>query len=289
MPGIEFEKIWDAEVLARRRLRALRLAAPAPRGLHRPVLQVLPHLRRRALAGGDGGAEHARWRARSASPTCRRRSARWREGDRGRTSHRGGFLFAMCAATETLDLALASARGGHRRGLCRRDADGPERHAQDGLEPEPGVPGRHARAEPDHLAVLRHRRPPGELARAAGSRWARSPCSTSAPRSIRWPTMLVQNHRQVIPDFYGLTTSFTRNTLKPGVTVLADEPGAPWVKYIHGEHGQGTWTFYRRPRPGGSPAPDRRRADGPLAPSAFARLPADPQQRAVPGGEEERD
>jgi hypothetical protein len=57
-------------------------------------------------------------------------------------------------------------------------------------------------------------------------------------------TMLVQNHRQVIPDFYGLTTSFTRKTLKPSATVLADEPGAPWVKYIHGERGQGTWTFF---------------------------------------------
>jgi hypothetical protein len=57
------------------------------------------------------------------------------------------------------------------------------------------------------------------------------------------PTMLVQNHRRVIPDFYGLTTSFTRARLKPGVTVLADEPGAPWVKYIHGDLGQGTWTF----------------------------------------------
>jgi hypothetical protein len=57
-------------------------------------------------------------------------------------------------------------------------------------------------------------------------------------------TMLVQNHRDVIPDFYGLTTSFTRRTLKPGVTILGDEAGAPWVKYIHGERGQGTWTFY---------------------------------------------
>ena len=38
--------------------------------------------------------------------------------------------------------------------------------------------------------------------------------------------------------------SFTRRTLKPSVTVLADEPGAPWVKYIHGERGQGTWTFF---------------------------------------------
>src|SRR5204863_360002 len=41
------------------------------------------------------------------------------------------------------------------------------------------------------------------------------------------PAMLVQNHRQVIPDFYGLTTSFVRERLKPGDTVLGDEEGAP--------------------------------------------------------------
>ena len=56
-------------------------------------------------------------------------------------------------------------------------------------------------------------------------------------------SMLVQNHRQVIPDFYGVTTSFTKQTLKPGVTVLASEEGAPWVKYIHGDYGKGSWTF----------------------------------------------
>src|SRR5206468_12073196 len=49
------------------------------------------------------------------------------------------------------------------------------------------------------------------------------------------PAMLVQSHRGVIPDFYGLTTSFTRETLKPADVVLAEEPGAPWVKYIHGD------------------------------------------------------
>jgi hypothetical protein len=56
-------------------------------------------------------------------------------------------------------------------------------------------------------------------------------------------TMLIQNHRDVIRDFYGLTTSFQRERLKPDVTILAYEEGAPWVKYIHGEHGDGTWTF----------------------------------------------
>ena len=55
--------------------------------------------------------------------------------------------------------------------------------------------------------------------------------------------MLVQNHRAVISDFYGVTTSFNKAVLKPGATVLASEDGAPWVKYIHGDYGKGSWTF----------------------------------------------
>jgi hypothetical protein len=70
-------------------------------------------------------------------------------------------------------------------------------------------------------------------------------------------TMLVQNHRQVIPDFYGLTTSFRRTRLKPAVLILGDEIGAPWTKYIHGERGKGTFTFY-----GGHDPEDPRHAIG---------------------------
>jgi hypothetical protein len=58
------------------------------------------------------------------------------------------------------------------------------------------------------------------------------------------PSMLVQNHRSVVSDFYGVTTSFTRTVLKPSDVILAEEPGAPWVKYIHGDYGKGTWTYY---------------------------------------------
>jgi hypothetical protein len=57
------------------------------------------------------------------------------------------------------------------------------------------------------------------------------------------PAMLVQNHENVIGDFYGLTTSFRRDRLKPGLIVLADEEGTQWVKYVHGTFGEGTWTF----------------------------------------------
>jgi hypothetical protein len=56
-------------------------------------------------------------------------------------------------------------------------------------------------------------------------------------------TMLVQNHRTVLRDFYGVTSSFARRTIKPSVTILAQEEGAPWVKYIHGGFGRGSFTF----------------------------------------------
>jgi len=154
----------------------------------------------------------------------------------------GGFLFAMCTATETLDLALASENAD----IAASFADG-------------------SPMDPDASAKMRWER---ALA-FQGARLEQSPSLASYSdidgHQVNTPdrrqplgaftlfnfsakidpvaTMLVQNHRQVIPDFYGLTTSFMKSALRPGVTVLADEPGAPWAKYIHGERGQGTWTF----------------------------------------------
>ena len=56
------------------------------------------------------------------------------------------------------------------------------------------------------------------------------------------PSMLTQNHVSVIPDFYGLTTSFADDRLKPAAVVLARESG--WAKYLHGNLGEGTWTYF---------------------------------------------
>jgi hypothetical protein len=156
---------------------------------------------------------------------------------------RGGFLFAMCTATETLDLALA--------------ADGVDIAAAyaDGTPMDPDASARmhwnetlafhNAQLElsptiPVYSDIDGHQVNSPDRRQPLGSFTLFNFSAKIDPVA----TMLVQNHRQVIPDFYGLTTSFTRKTLKPSITVLADEPGAPWVKYIHGEHGQGTWTFF---------------------------------------------
>jgi hypothetical protein len=156
---------------------------------------------------------------------------------------KGGFLFAMCTATETLDLALAA----NGVDIAASYADG------DPMDPNATARMRWDRALAFHNAQL-ELSPTTPVYSDIDGHQVNSPDRRQPLGSYTLfnfsakidpvATMLVQNHRQVIPDFYGLTTSFSRRTLKPSVTVLAEEPGAPWVKYIHGEHGQGTWTFF---------------------------------------------
>ncbi len=154
----------------------------------------------------------------------------------------GGFLFAMCTATETLEIALA--------------AEGVDVAAQysDGSPMDPNASelldwNRSFACEKVVLeraaAIASFSNIDGHQVNNPGRRQPLGAFQLFdfSAKIDPVPTMLVQCHRQVIPDFYGLTTSFTRSTLKPGVIVLADEKGAPWVKYIHGDFGSGTWTF----------------------------------------------
>ena len=155
----------------------------------------------------------------------------------------GGFLFAMCTATETIDLALAA----EHVDIAATFADGtpidPDADAK--LDWSRSFAFTNAHVEPNPLVasfsdIDGHQVNGGARRQPLGAFTLFNFSAKIDPV----PTMLVQNHRQVIPDFYGLTTSFTRNRLKPGVTILAEEEGAPWVKYVHGDLGKGTWTFF---------------------------------------------
>jgi hypothetical protein len=155
----------------------------------------------------------------------------------------GGFVFAMCTATETLDLALASGD----TDIAASYADGTpmDPDASSRMDWDRALAFQNARLEmsptvPSFSEIDGHQVNRLDRRQQLGAFRLFNFSAKIDPV----PTMLVQNHRDVIPDFYGLTTSFTRKTIKPGVTVLADEPGAPWAKYIHGELGRGTWTFY---------------------------------------------
>jgi hypothetical protein len=155
----------------------------------------------------------------------------------------GGLLFAMCTATETLDLALAAARVD----IAAAFADGTpmDPDADRKLDWSQALAFRGARLEPSPQ-IASFSDIDGHQVNAMGRRQPLGAFKlfNFSAKIDPVPTILVQNHRQVIPDFYGLTTSFLRDRLKPSDTVLGDEEGAPWVKYITGDHGKGTWTFF---------------------------------------------
>ena len=155
----------------------------------------------------------------------------------------GGFLFAMCTATETLDLALAA----ERVDIAASYADGtpPDPQADAKLDWSQALAFTGGHVEPDPT-VASFSDIDGHQVNAPGRRQPLGAFKlfNFSAKIDPVPAMLVQNHRQVIPDFYGLTTSFVRERLKAGDTVLGDEEGAPWVKYIHGDSGKGTWTFF---------------------------------------------
>ena len=155
----------------------------------------------------------------------------------------GGFLFAMCTATETLDLALAS----EGTDIAATYADGSpmDPQAVSKMQWDRALAFQDAKLEQNPVAAV-FSDIDGHQVNSVGGRQPLGSFTLFSFSAKIDPvaTMLVQNHRQAIPDFYGLTTSFTRHALKPGVTVLAEETGAPWVKYIHGDRGRGTWTFF---------------------------------------------
>nr|MDQ6925604.1 asparagine synthetase B [Candidatus Eremiobacteraeota bacterium] len=185
----------------------------------------------------------------------------------------GGFLFAMCGATESLDLAIA----GEDVNFASITAGGPA--------PDPDADRRmlwarsfafqNARLAPPFVTALSDI--DGHQVNVPGRR---QPLGTFQLFSFSAKfdpvaTMLVQDHRTSIPDFYGVTTSFTKSTLKPGVTVLATEDGAPWVKYIHGDYGKGAWTFL-----GGHDPEDPQHAIG-SPPTDLALHPDSPGYRLI--------
>ena len=152
----------------------------------------------------------------------------------------GGFLFAMCSATETLDLALAS----HSVDITASYANGrsPDPDASERMDWDRALAFQGADIQTSasinafsdidsHQVNTPWREPLGAFTLFEFS-----------AKIDPIPSMLVQNHESVIPDFYGLTTAFRADRLKPGATILAREGNR--VKYLTGMAGEGSWTFY---------------------------------------------
>lgn len=154
----------------------------------------------------------------------------------------GGFLFAMCSATDTYDIALA-AEGVD---ICEQmfDGDPADPQAQEKLNYDNTLAFTDFRLvrDPYQYEFSDIDNPPNERGLRQDNDYF-----TLFEFSAKWdpiPTMLTQDHTRVIPGFYGQTTGFKKSLIKPDVVIMGENRDIREAKYIHGVLGKGFWTFY---------------------------------------------
>lgn len=154
----------------------------------------------------------------------------------------GGFLFAMCSATDSFDIALA-AEG---IDICERmfDGDPADPRAQEKLDFEKTLAFTNFKLvrDPYQYEFSSIDNPPQERGLRQDNDYF-----SLFEFSAKWdpiPTMLTQNHTQVINGFFGQTTGFKTSLIKPDVVIMGENKEIKEAKYIHGVLNKGFWTFY---------------------------------------------
>ncbi|WP_217447493.1 hypothetical protein [Maribellus comscasis] len=153
----------------------------------------------------------------------------------------GGFLFAMCAATDTYDISLASVG----IDICEPmfDGDPADKQANEKLNFSNTFA-----FENFHLQMNPYVYEFSDIDATETRKVIReNDYFTLFEFSAKWdpiPTMLCQNHKNMIKGFMGQTTSYRKEVIKPNVLIMGENKPANEARYIHGETGKGFWTFY---------------------------------------------
>jgi hypothetical protein len=157
----------------------------------------------------------------------------------------GGFLFAMCSATDSYDIALAS----EGIDVCENmyDGDPADRNMNSKLDYTKTFsftnfklnldPTIYEFSDIDTYLTRRQRYGANE----------KNDFFTLFEFSAKWdpvPTMLCQNHATLIKGFWGQSVAFDKTKIKSNVLILGENKSFNEARYIHGEFGKGTWTFY---------------------------------------------
>ena len=152
----------------------------------------------------------------------------------------GGFMFAMCSATDSYDIALA--------------ADGLDIAAEmyDGDPVDPTAQSKLDFSKTFAFENFKLRRNPLEYEFSDIDHNPRKVAKdldyfTLFDFSAKWdpvPTMLTQNHFKTVKGFMGQTTAFRKATIKSDILVLGENKPAQEVRYLHGTFGEGFFSFY---------------------------------------------
>lgn len=153
----------------------------------------------------------------------------------------GGFMFAMCSATDSFDIALSAAGVD----ICEPmfDGDPSDANYQSKIDYQKTLAFTDYILERNPLVY--------EFSSIDMTNKRAIPKETDyfslMDFSAKWdpiPTMLCQNHTALVKGFMGQTTSFTRELIKPNVLVMGENKTNQEAKYIHGIKGKGFFTFY---------------------------------------------
>jgi len=155
----------------------------------------------------------------------------------------GGFMFAMCSATDTYDIALAA----DGTDICANiyDGDASDPNAQEKLDFSKTFAFKDFQLVRDPLVYefstidndIIYGRPQS----------VETDYFTLFDFSAKWdpiPTMLTQNHTRIVKGFMGQTTAFHNNVIKSNVLILGENKPYAEARYIHAPYGQGFFTFY---------------------------------------------
>ncbi len=153
----------------------------------------------------------------------------------------GGFLFAMCSATDSYDIALA-AEGVD---ICESmfDGDAPSLDAQSRLDFSKTFAFKDFKLSMNPMEYEYSNIDVTQTRRVS----KKSDYFTLFEFSAKWdpvPTMLTQNHTAVIEGFMGQTTAYKKSLIKSDVLILGENKSAGEARYLHNTFGKGMWTFY---------------------------------------------
>lgn len=156
----------------------------------------------------------------------------------------GGFMFAMCSATDTYDIALAA----ENTDICdvMYDGDPPDPKAQQKLDFSKCLAFENFTLE---MNPLRYEysdidMPPSDRLDFVNRETDYFTLFEFSAKYDPVPTMLTQDHANIIKGFIGQTTGFKKSLIKKNIIILAEKEGTDEVKYIHGNYGRGTFTWY---------------------------------------------
>ncbi len=156
----------------------------------------------------------------------------------------GGFMFAMCSATDTYDIALATAG----TDICdvMYDGDPADPNAQKKLDYSQCLAFENFTLETNPLRYEYSDIdiPPSDMAGTVNPETDYFTLFDFSAKYDPVPTMLTQDHANIIKGFLGQTSNFKKSLIKKSVTILAEKEGTEEVRYLHGNYGRGTFTFY---------------------------------------------